>query len=320
MTAAPAAVSRVRVRVAAHRPVAQDVVVLDLAPADGGTLPDWEPGAHVDLEIAPGLERQYSLVTTTPEGHWRVAVLREADGRGGSAAVHDALAVGHEVVVGGPRNHFAFEPGRPAVFVAGGIGITPLAAMIAAAEASGTPWELHYAGRSRDRMAFADELSGAHGDRVRIAVADEGERLDLDALLAAPRDAVVYCCGPRRLMDAVEQAAAHWPTGSVRVERFEAAEGVDAPGTAFEAELTLSGTTVTVPADQTLLEVVEDAGVFVLSSCREGTCGTCETPVLEGRIDHRDTVLSPAEQAEDRTMMICVSRARGDCPRIVLEL
>lgn len=320
MTAAPAAVSRVRVRVAAHRPVAQDVVVLDLAPADGGTLPDWEPGAHVDLEIAPGLERQYSLVTTTPEGHWRVAVLREADGRGGSAAVHDALAVGHEVVVGGPRNHFAFEPGRPAVFVAGGIGITPLAAMIAAAEASGTPWELHYAGRSRDRMAFADELSGAHGDRVRIAVADEGERLDLDALLGAPRDAVVYCCGPRRLMDAVEQAAAHWPTGSVRVERFEAAEGVDAPGTAFEAELTLSGTTVTVPADQTLLEVVEDAGVFVLSSCREGTCGTCETPVLEGRIDHRDTVLSPAEQAEDRTMMICVSRARGDCPRIVLEL
>jgi len=309
-----------RMRVAAHRPVARDVVVLDLEPVDGAVLPDWDPGAHVDLEVAPGLERQYSLVATTPEGHWRVAVLREASGRGGSVAVHDALAVGHEVVVGGPRNHFAFEPGRPAVFVAGGIGITPLAAMIAAAEASGTPWELHYAGRSRDRMAFADELAAAHGDRVRLTVADEGQRLDVVGLLATPRDAVVYCCGPRRLMDVVEESAAHWPGGSVRVERFEAAEGVDAPGTAFEAELTLSGTTVTVPADRTLLEVVEDAGVFVLSSCREGTCGTCETPVLEGRIDHRDTVLSPAEQAEDRTMMICVSRARGDCPRIVLEL
>lgn len=311
---------RHRMRIADHRRIARDVVVLDLAPVDGVALPDWEPGAHVDLEIAPGLERQYSLVATTPDGHWRVAVLREAEGRGGSTAVHDALATGHEVVVGGPRNHFGFDPDRPAVFVAGGIGITPIVAMIAAAEAAGTPWELHYAGRSRDRMAFADELVAAYGERVRLAVADAGERLDVAALLADPRDAVTYCCGPRRLMDAVEHAAAHWPAGSVRVERFEAAENVDASGTAFEAELTLSGTTVTVPADRTLLEVVEDAGVFVLSSCREGTCGTCETPVLEGRIDHRDTVLSPAEQADDRTMMICVSRARGDCPRIVLEL
>ncbi len=139
-------VARLRMRVADHRPVARDVVVLDLAPVDGGALPEWEPGAHVDLEIAPGTERQYSLVATTPDGHWRVAVLREASGRGGSVAVHDALAVGHEVVVGGPRNHFGFDPGRPAVFVAGGIGITPIAAMIAAAEAAGTPWELHYAG------------------------------------------------------------------------------------------------------------------------------------------------------------------------------
>ncbi|GAA3343021.1 PDR/VanB family oxidoreductase [Curtobacterium pusillum] len=307
-------------RIADRQRVAEDVVVLDLAPVDGTALPDWEPGAHLDLEIAPGLERQYSLVTTTADGHWRVAVLRESEGRGGSTAVHDTLRIGHEVVVGGPRNHFGFDPGRPAVFVAGGIGITPIAAMIDAAEAAGTPWELHYAGRSRDRMAFAAELVAAYGDRVRLAVADEGGRLDVAALLAEPRDAVTYCCGPRRLMDAVEQAAAHWPAGSVRVERFEAAEGVDAPGEAFEVELALSGTTVTVPADRTLLEVVEDAGVFVLSSCREGTCGTCETPVLEGRIDHRDTVLSPAEQADDRTMMICVSRARGDCPRIVLEL
>ncbi|WIA99319.1 PDR/VanB family oxidoreductase [Curtobacterium sp. MCBA15_012] len=317
MTAVP---ERLRLRVAARREVATDVVALDLAATGDTPLPDWEPGAHLDLEVTPGTERQYSLVGATRAGHWRIAVLREPDGRGGSAAVHDALAVGTEVLVGGPRNHFGFDPGRPAVFVAGGIGITPLAAMIDAAERSGTPWELHYAGRTRDRMAFVDDLVAAHPDRVTVAAADEGVRLDVPALLAEPRDAVVYCCGPRALMDAVEAAAAHWPAGSVRVERFEPADAVDAPGEPFEVELTVTGVTVTVPADRTLLEVAEEAGAFVLSSCREGTCGTCETPVLEGAVEHRDTVLSPEEQADDRTMMVCVSRARRGCPRLVLEL
>lgn len=317
MTAVP---ERRRVRVAARRTVATDVVALDLAPLDGAQLPEWEPGAHVDLEVAPGTERQYSLVTTTAEGHWRIVVLREPDGRGGSVAVHDDLAVGDEVVVAGPRNHFGFDPTRPAVFVAGGIGITPLTAMIEAAERSGTPWELHYAGRSRSRMAFVDDLVAAHPERVVVAAADEHPRLNVIGLLAEPRDAVVYCCGPRGLMDAVESAAAHWPAGSVRVERFEPAADVDAPGEAFEVELAVTGVTVTVPADRTLLEVAEEAGAFVLSSCREGTCGTCETPVLEGAVEHRDTVLSPEEQADDRTMMVCVSRARRGCPRLVLEL
>ena len=311
---------RRRVRVAGRERVTDDVVVLDLAALDGTALPDWEPGAHIDLEVTPGTERQYSLVATTPDGHWRIAVLREAAGRGGSAAVHDGLDVGAETTVAGPRNHFGFDPGRPAVFVAGGIGITPIAAMVAAAERAGTPWELHYAGRRRDRMAFADALVGDHPDRVALAVSEEGTRLDLDALLGPVRDAVVYCCGPRRLMDAVEAATAHWPAGSVRVERFEPAADVDAPGEPFEVELAVTGVTVTVPADRTLLEVAEEAGAFVLSSCREGTCGTCETPVLEGAVDHRDTVLSPEEQAHDRTMMVCVSRARRGCPRLVLEL
>ncbi|WP_258375265.1 PDR/VanB family oxidoreductase [Curtobacterium sp. MCSS17_008] len=317
MTAVP---ERRRVRVAARRVVATDVVALDLAPVDGAPLPEWEPGAHVDLEVAPGSERQYSLVTTTPEGHWRIAVLREPGGRGGSLAVHDRFTVGDEVVVAGPRNHFGFDPSRPAVFVAGGIGITPLLAMIAAAERAGTPWELHYAGRSRSRMAFVDDLVAAHPERVAVAAADEHPRLDVVGLLAGPRDAVVYCCGPRGLMDAVEAAAVHWPAGSVRVERFEPAADVDAPGEPFEVELAVTGVTVTVPADRTLLEVAEEAGAFVLSSCREGTCGTCETPVLEGAVEHRDTVLSPEEQADDRTMMVCVSRARRGCPRLVLEL
>lgn len=315
-----AAAARFRVRVAARELVAHDVVAVDLAPVDAVSLPDWEPGAHIDVEVAPGTERQYSLVTTTTQGHWRIAVLREHPGRGGSIAVHDQLAVDDQVWVGGPRNHFGFDPSRPAVFVAGGIGITPLIGMIAAAEQAGTPWELHYAGRSRAGMAFADELATRHPDRVTVAAADEEARLDLPALLAAPRDAVVYCCGPARLMEAVQAAAAHWTPGSVRVEHFEAAADATAPGAVFQAELALSGLTLEVPADRSLLEVAEDAGVFVLSSCREGTCGTCETPVLEGSVDHRDTVLSPAEQADDRTMMICVSRAAAGCPKLVLEL
>ncbi|MFJ4220407.1 PDR/VanB family oxidoreductase [Curtobacterium luteum] len=312
--------ARFRVRVADRRVVAEDVVTVDLAPVGDAPLPSWEAGAHIDVEVAPGTERQYSLVATTPEGHWRVAVLREHDGRGGSVAVHEGFAVGHEVVVGGPRNHFGFDASRPAVFVAGGIGITPISAMVAAAETAGTPWELHYAGRSRAGMAFARELHEAHPDRVTVVAGDEGGRLDVTGLLAGPRDAIVYCCGPRRLMDAVEAAAAHWPTDSVRIERFEPAADVDAPGEAFAVELAVTGETLTVPADRSVLDVAEEAGVFVLSSCREGTCGTCETPVLEGTVDHRDTVLSPAEQADDRTMMICVSRAASGCRKLVLEL
>jgi ferredoxin-NADP reductase len=315
-----AAAARYRVRVVARELVVHDVLAVELAPVGGGSLPAWEPGAHIDVEVMPGVERQYSLVARTPQGHWRIAVLREYPGRGGSIAVHDQLAVDDQLWVGGPRNHFGFDPTRPAVFVAGGIGITPIVAMVDAAQTAGTPWELHYAGRTRGGMAFAAELAERYPDHVRVAAADEGARLDLVALLAAPRDAVVYCCGPARLMDAVQAAAAHWAPGSVRVEHFEAAADATAPGAAFEAELALSGLTLEVPADRSLLDVAEDAGVFVLSSCREGTCGTCETPVLEGSVDHRDTVLSPAEQADDRTMMICVSRAAAGCPKLVLEL
>ncbi|PZE28653.1 PDR/VanB family oxidoreductase [Curtobacterium sp. MCBD17_028] len=312
--------ARIAVRVTARTAVARDVVTLDLAPVDAAPLPAWTPGAHVDLEVRPGLERQYSLVATTADGHWRVAVLREQEGRGGSAAVHDVLVPGETVAVRGPRNHFAFDPARPAVFVAGGIGITPILPMIALAEADGTPWTLHYAGRDRAGMAFAGDLAAAHPAQVRLYPGDEGTRLDVPGLLAGPSDAVVYACGPRRLVDAVVAAGAHRGPDAVRVERFTAADDATAPGEPFEAELALSGITVTVPPDRSLLDVVEDAGVLVLSSCREGTCGTCETPVLEGEVEHRDTVLSAEEHAEGLTMMICVSRARGGCPRLVLDL
>lgn len=309
-------------------PAADGVVLLELSRPDGNPLPGWSPGAHIDLVLVPGetpqlnLERQYSLCGDPADGSvWRIGVLREPDGRGGSAHVHDAVRVGDRLVVRGPRSHFALAGGDgPVLFVAGGIGITPILPMIAAAGAAGRDWRLAYAGRSRATMAFVEELTAAHGDRVEVFARDEGARLDLAAWTAAAAEGVpVHCCGPTRMVDEVEALSAAWPAGTLHRERFEPkAPAEHAPDVAFEVELELSGLTLTVPADRTVLEVVEEAGALVLSSCREGTCGTCETPVLEGEVDHRDSVLTPAEQAANTAMMICVSRAA--CPRLVLEL
>jgi ferredoxin-NADP reductase len=310
--------------VAARTDLADGVVALDLVSHNGRDLPAWTPGSHLDVLLRPGLERQYSLCgDSTDRSRWRIAVLREAAGRGGSLALHDEVQVGQRLRVRGPRNHFTFEvtPGTAYRFVAGGIGITPLRAMVAAADAAGAPWQLDYAGRSRRTMAFVDELATAHPDRVRVHAADEGARLDVAALLSGTSDdAAVYVCGPTRLIDAVESAAAAWPAGAaLHTERFEAKEfGEPVWPEPFEVELALSGETVTVDPGVSVLDAVAGAGVVVLSSCRVGTCGTCETPVLEGSVEHRDSVLTPDEQADDTVMMICVSRAAG--PRLVLDL
>jgi len=303
-------------RVVAVTPAAASVILIDLEAVDG-TLPAWEPGAHIDLLLAAG-ERQYSLVPipewATDVGRWRIAVLRETAGRGGSAWLHDSLTVGHTVRVRGPRNHFAFAPvaGTPYLFLAAGIGITPIAAMVASARSAGADFALHYAGRTRDAMALLDVVPEAV-----LHISDEGTRLDLSSLIAEIDPATaIFCCGPAHFIEAVEAAAGSHP---LHVERFEARElGAPVYAEAFEVELALSGETLTVPPDRSILEVVEEAGVFVLSSCHEGTCGTCETPVLEGEVEHRDSILTPGEQAENRVMYICVSRAA--CPRLVLEL
>ncbi|MCW2718806.1 MAG: ferredoxin [Pseudonocardia sp.] len=288
---------------------ADGVVVLTLR----GDLPPWEPGAHVDL-VTPEGPRQYSLCgDPADEGVWRIGVLREPDGRGGSAFVHDELLPGATVRVRGPRNHFPLLPSPSYLFIAGGIGITPLLPMI---DAAGADWRLVYGGRTRTSMAFLDALQP--DPRVTVAPQDETGLLDLDALLGEPRaDTLVYCCGPEPLLAAVEERCASWPAGSLRVERF-APKPVAGASTSFEVELTQSGVTLTVPADRSILDVVEEAGVTVLSSCSEGTCGTCETAVLDGEIDHRDSVLTTDEQSEGDCMMICVSRA--SCARLVLDL
>jgi ferredoxin-NADP reductase len=295
---------------------AEDVVVLTLT----GELPGWTPGAHVDLLLPDGSARQYSLCGDPDDhGRWRLGVLREPGGRGGSAHVHDALHPGTPVRVRGPRNHFPLAPSARYLFVAGGIGITPILPMLTAAEAAGAEWELVYGGRRRTSMAFLDELA-TYGDRVTVAPQDETGLLDLDALLGAPRaDTLVYCCGPEPLLAAVEQRCAGWPAGALRVERFTAKPiGEPALGGSFQVVLARSGLTLEVPPDRSILDVVEEAGVGVLSSCSEGTCGTCETPVLDGEPDHRDSVLTDSEHAAGDCVMICVSRSCR--PRLVLDL
>jgi ferredoxin-NADP reductase len=300
---------------------AEGVVVLDLRSPDGTELPAWAAGAHLDLRLPGGLTRQYSLCGDAADRSvWRIAVLREPESRGGSAHVHDALVEGADVEVRGPRNHFPLVPAPGYVFIAGGIGITPILPMIDAADAAGADWELHYGGRSRRSMAFLESLEEATGQRVTLHPQDEVGLIDLESLLGTPRpDTLVYCCGPEPLLVAVEQRCAGWPVGSLHLERF-APKDVGEPvlADAFEVELSLSGLSLTVPPEKSVLQVVEEAGIGVLSSCTEGTCGTCETTVLSGEVDHRDSLLTPAEQAANDTMFICVSRAA--CPRLVLEL
>ncbi|MET8220357.1 PDR/VanB family oxidoreductase [Streptomyces hirsutus] len=301
--------------------MAQDVVRLTLARPDGGDVPTWEPGAHLDLLLDDDLVRQYSLCgDESDRSQLQVAVLREPAGRGGSAHVHDRLAEGDVVRVRGPRNNFALVDSPEYLFVAGGIGITPLLPMIRRAEAAGARWTLLYGGRTRSSMAFLDVLAEQPADRVRVQPQDECGLLDLESVLGEPRDGVaVYCCGPEPLLAAVEKLTASWPEGSLHLERFAPKEFEDAPEPgSFVVKLARSGTTLTVPADRSLADVLDDAGAGLTTSCREGTCGTCETPVLEGRPDHRDSLLSEKERQEGRTMMPCVSRCLSTT--LVLDL
>jgi ferredoxin-NADP reductase len=306
--------------VADKRLVADGVAELRLARPDGIPLPPWQPGAHIDLMLPNGLERQYSLCGDPRDtGTWRIGVLRSEDGAG-SAYVHDQLAVGGSVRLRGPRNHFPLVPARRYLFLAGGIGITPLLPMIREVEASGRTWSLHYGGRSRSSMAFVDELVGHSAGQVDIVPANERGLLDLARILGRPDpDTAVYCCGPEPLLQAAEERCAAWPTGALHVERFAPKTVVaDGPERELMVRLATSDRTVRVPVGVSILEAIERAGVQVLSSCREGTCGTCETGVLEGVPDHRDSLLTEDERAEGTFMMICVSRAKSD--QLVLDL
>ena len=307
-------------RVTARHVAAAGVVALTVAAVDGARLPDWAPGAHIDLVLPGGLTRQYSLCGDRWDTScYRYAVLREPAGRGGSAYVHDVLRVGDPVGVGGPRNNFRLAPAPRYVFIAGGIGITPILPMVYQADLVGADWRLLYGGRRRASMAFLDELA-RYGGRVVTVPEDERGLLPLREWLDPPRpDTQVYCCGPAPLLEAVERWCAGWPAYALRTERFTAAAAPEPVRSApFRVVLARSGHSVTVRPGTSVLAAVRSAGVTVLSSCRQGICGTCETVVLEGVPDHRDSVLSDHDRAAGDCMMVCVSRSRTE--RLVLDL
>lgn len=299
---------------------ADDIISIVLRNLGSGELPPWEPGAHIDIALPSGLSRQYSLCGNMAESdHYEIAVLREDDGRGGSRELHETARPGRRFAVGAPRNNFRFEDAPDYLFLAGGIGITPLLPMVTAAEAAGESWKLVYGGRSRSSMAFLDRLA-RHGANVVVVAEDECGRPDFEALLKETTAAtLVYACGPAGMLAAVSEAFEAQPVAAaLKVERFAADGPVDVTGDAFEVELARTGATVTVPPQCGILEVVRERIPNVPYSCEEGYCGECETPVLEGDPDHRDTYLTDEERESGETMMICVGRCRG--PRLVLDL
>ncbi|MES2171899.1 MAG: PDR/VanB family oxidoreductase [Actinomycetota bacterium] len=308
--------------VAAVVPEADGVVSLVFRTQDGSDLPEWGPGSHVDLHLPGVITRQYSLNSSPYDrSTWRISVLLEPESRGGSVAVHNEVHEGDVVEVHGPRNHFMFVESADYFFIAGGIGITPILPMIEEAERAGANWRLMYGGRTRSSMAFLDELA-AYGDRVLVRPQDEFGHLDLASWLTTPVEGtMVYACGPGPLLTAVVDLCEAWPPGSLHFERFTAVPFVLPEGESeksFEVVCEESGITVTVGADQGILQALEGAGLSLPFSCREGTCGTCETGVIEGIPDHRDSYLSEEERSYNDTMMICVGRSLT--PRLVLDL
>ncbi|GAB2822075.1 PDR/VanB family oxidoreductase [Streptomyces daliensis] len=320
-----------RLTVTERDTVADGVVRLRLSGAEGAPLPAWEPGAHLDLVLPSGLVRQYSLCGDPAEADaYTVATRLIGDGqggRGGSREVHERLCVGTEVEVRGPRNRFPLVEAPAYLFVAGGIGITPVLPMLRAAEAAGARWHLVYGGRTRASMPFLEDIAKLGGPRgtVTLVPEDEAGLPDLAAALAwAPPEAAVYCCGPEPLMAALGALCAQDPPGGgFHLERFAPAAGPGPGGSggsgedsAFEVELRRSGTTLTVPADTTALAAIREVRPDTAYSCAQGFCGTCQTRVLEGAVDHRDELLTDSER--DGSMLICVSRARDG--RLTLDM
>ncbi len=291
--------------------VADGVVALTLRGADGPLAP-WEPGAHIDVNLPNWLIRQYSLCGDPADRDaYRVAVRYDPLSRGGSEYIHRFLRQGRTLDVSAPRNNFPLAPAPEYLFLAGGIGITPLLPMLRAATDAGLPASLVYAGASAKTMPFVEELRADYGDRVRIVATKQHGRPDLAALAAALNpDALVYCCGPASMLAEAETA---FPADRLHAERFQPVPKTYGPDTAFEAVCARSGKTVPVPADETLLDALNHAGRPVASGCREGVCGSCEIAVLDGEPEHRDDI-----GASEGRMFACVSRALSD--RLVLDL
>lgn len=299
----------ISVTVGDRRTLAEDVDLFTLTGRDGD-LPSWNAGAHIDVHLSPGLVRQYSLCGDPREpGEYQIAVLRQENGRGGSTLLHKQLTVGSDVRISAPRNRFPLVDAQRYIFVAGGIGITPILTMLAEVEQSGSRWQLVYGGRTRSSMAFLPHLR-QYGDHITVLPQDECGLLDLEDALGLPAsNTAVYCCGPESLLTAAEEHCRSWPPGTLHLERFTPAEVADdSPADAFTVHFAASGISTTVPANMSIVDAAEECGVFIPASCRDGVCGTCETRVIAGRPDHRDSLLSDDERESGETILACVSR------------
>ena len=304
--------------------IARDIVLIELQAADQRPLQGASPGAHIDLHLPNGQIRQYSLTNADgapTQASYQIAVARDANSRGGSTWVHDKLRTGASLAISAPRNLFALETqvqGK-VLFIGAGIGITPIYAMVKAAQQNGLDWQLAACARSASRMAFQEELHTLDPQRVRFHFdMEQGTALNLKALLGESTWDAVYACGPAGLLDAIEQATGHWPAGSVRMERFKAQAQDHSSHTAFQLVLAKSQKTVEVGADESPLEALERIGIDHPYACREGLCGTCEVRVLEGQPDHKDNVLSAQERTAGQRFIPCISRCSG--PQLVIEL
>lgn len=314
-----------RVEVKNKHVEATDIVCLELADPDGRSLPPFSAGAHIDVKTPTGLVRQYSLCNDPSERHrYVIAVLREPRSRGGSVAMHETVRQGDRLAIRSPRNHFGLVPGvKRSLLLAGGIGITPILSMAHQLALSGGDFEMHYAARSTDRMAFLGRIRrSSFMAKVRLHV-DNGEptqRLDLVAVLGGPDVGKhLYVCGPKGFMDAVVTTARSlgWPAANVHFEHFNAAPKGDA-GAAFDVVLRKSCKVIRIPDGVTVLEALRASGIDVPVSCEQGVCGTCVTRVLDGVPDHRDVFLTDDERARNDQFMPCCSRAHTS--ELVLDL
>lgn len=314
------------VRVARKWQEARDICGFEFVSDDGSPLPRFDAGAHIDVHLPGGLVRQYSLCNHPGHGdRYQIAVLRDADGRGGSRAIHDEVRQGDTVKIGMPRNHFPLASNVPHhLLLAGGIGVTPILCMAERLFSSGIAFDLHYCARSTDRMAFVERINAAgFHDRARFHVddGDPAQRFDLAAVLAAVPDGThLYVCGPRGFMDAVlaEARARHWADARLHYEFFGGAVESSDTDRAFQVRIASSGQVIDVPSACTVVAALAANGVDVLTSCEQGVCGTCMTRVLQGEPDHRDSYLTDDEKAAGDQFMPCCSRSRTDL--LVLDL
>jgi ferredoxin-NADP reductase len=320
--AAAAGEGLIDVRLTDIRLAAQDTNLFELRRPDGAPLPTYEPGAHIDLHLPNGLVRQYSLVVpdAKPESYV-LGIKRDAASRGGSRYIHDELHVGAPLKISPPRNNFPLvEDAGHVILIAGGIGITPIWCMVQRLAALGRSWKLYYSCRSRADMAFLDSLNTYEAKHLHLHFDDQagGKFLDLAAIVAeAPKDAHLYCCGPEPMLKAFEAATASWPRAQVHVEYFTPkAEAATEGG--FWVELARSKEEYFIPPGKTILQVLYDAGVDVDYSCELGICGACETRVISGIPEHRDSVLSEEEQASNTKVMICCAGSKSE--RLVLDM